>query len=60
MLIINFGYNNIITDPYKLKRLSVSDSGDINELIVKSSGVWMFFKKIIVRDLGYGYYKKEK
>jgi hypothetical protein len=29
---------------YRLKRIGVNDTDDLNELIVKSSGVWSFFK----------------
>jgi peptidoglycan/xylan/chitin deacetylase (PgdA/CDA1 family) len=41
---VDFGFNTIQTDLFKLKRLSVNDTADINELIVKSSGVWSFLK----------------
>lgn len=37
---VDFGYNTIETDIFKLKRLSVNDTDDINELIVRASGVW--------------------
>jgi len=43
-LTVDFGYNNKNTDLYRLKRISVNDTNDINELIVKSSGVWAFLK----------------
>ena len=43
---LDFGYNTINTDLFKLKRLSVNDTDDINELIVKASGVWWFFKTV--------------
>lgn len=41
------GYNTNETDIFKLKRLNVSDTKDINELAVKSSGLWGSIKKII-------------
>ena len=41
---VDFGFNTIRSDIFKLKRLSVNDTADINELIVKASGVWSFFK----------------
>ncbi len=41
---VDFGFNTIKTDLFRLKRLSVNDTSDLNELIVKSSGVWAFFK----------------
>jgi peptidoglycan/xylan/chitin deacetylase (PgdA/CDA1 family) len=43
---VDFGFNNRATDPFRLKRLSVDDTDDINELIVKASGVWTFFKTL--------------
>ncbi len=44
---VDFGFNTMKTDPFRLKRLSMNDTDDINELIVKSSGVWDFFKDLI-------------
>lgn len=41
---VDFGFNSIKTDAFRLKRLSVNDTSNINELIVKASGVWSFFK----------------
>lgn len=41
---VDFGFNSIKTDVFRLKRLSVNDTSNINELIVKASGVWSFFK----------------
>jgi len=41
---VDYGFNSIQTDIYKLKRLSVKDTYNIDELIVKSSGVWGFLK----------------
>ena len=41
---IDFGYNTIKTDIFTLKRFSVNDTEDMNELIVKSSGLWSFFR----------------
>jgi len=43
-LTVDFGFNNIKTDIFRLKRISVNDTEDINELIVKASGVWVFLK----------------
>ena len=34
------GYNNYKTDLFELKRFSTNDTTDINELIVKASGIW--------------------
>ncbi len=43
----NPGYNSLKTDLFKLKRLSVNDSGNLDEIIVKSSGVWWMLKKML-------------
>jgi peptidoglycan/xylan/chitin deacetylase (PgdA/CDA1 family) len=40
------GYNSLGSDIFRLKRLSVNDSGNIDEIVVKSSGVWGIFKKL--------------
>lgn len=37
---VDLGLNKIDSNPYRLKRLSSNDTPDINELIVKSSGLW--------------------
>lgn len=43
---VDFGFNNVNTDIYRLKRLSVNDTENLDELIVKASGVWPFLKTI--------------
>ena len=40
------GYNNNKTELFKLKRLGIQDNSNINEIIVRSSGMWGFLKKI--------------
>lgn len=40
------GLNSVSSDPYRLKRLSSNDTSDLNELIVKSSGLWGVIKKL--------------
>lgn len=44
---VDGGYNNVMSDIFRLKRLSVNDTEDINELIVKTSGLWAFIKRHI-------------
>lgn len=39
------GFNSVSSDPFQLKRLSSNDTADMNELIVKSSGLWYFLRK---------------
>ncbi len=41
---VDYGFNTIESDLFRLKRLSANDTTDLNELIVKTSGVWSFFK----------------
>lgn len=41
---VDFGFNSIKTDVYKLKRISVKDTFNLDELIVKSSGLWGLLK----------------
>lgn len=41
------GYNTTETDLFKLKRLSVNDSDDINEVVVKASGLWTGIKSFL-------------
>lgn len=43
------GFNSLQSDIFKLKRFSVNDTKDLNEFIVKSSGVWGMLKKIITK-----------
>ena len=37
---VDYGFNTIKTDPYRLKRLSVYDTDNIDAVSVKASGVW--------------------
>lgn len=46
---VDYGFNKPETDKFRLKRLSVNDTENLDELIVKSSGVWGLFKSLIVR-----------
>jgi peptidoglycan/xylan/chitin deacetylase (PgdA/CDA1 family) len=52
---VDFGFNTIETDLFRLKRISVNDTNNIDELIVKASGVWAFFKKYFYRNQKYGF-----
>jgi peptidoglycan/xylan/chitin deacetylase (PgdA/CDA1 family) len=45
-LTVDFGFNSKKTDPFRLKRICVNDATDLNELVVKASGAWDFFKTI--------------
>jgi len=52
---VDYGYNTISTDPFKLKRLSVNDSDNLDEVIVKCSGVWMFLMKLVRKKSEFGF-----
>lgn len=53
-LTVDPGFNDVKTSPLKLKRLNVGDSSDINELIVKASGFWAYFRRLILgREYGF-------
>ena len=57
-LTVDFGFNTIHTDIYRLKRLCVNDTENIDELIVKSSGVWDFFKTFNGKKQTFGWTNK--
>jgi len=40
------GYNSLDTDIFRLKRFSVNDSENMDEIVVKTSGLWGLVKKI--------------
>jgi peptidoglycan/xylan/chitin deacetylase (PgdA/CDA1 family) len=42
---VDYGFNSLKTDLFKLKRLSVNDTDNMDELVVRTSGVWDFLKK---------------
>jgi peptidoglycan/xylan/chitin deacetylase (PgdA/CDA1 family) len=48
-LTIDGGYNTPKTNMFRLKRLRMNDNADLNEVIVKASGLWSFFERIIMR-----------
>ena len=55
---VDFGYNTPRTDLFRLKRLSVNDTANFDELAVKASGVWQFFKTKNGRKQGFGWNAK--
>ena len=57
-LTVDHGFNTLKTDLFYLKRLSVNDTADLNELIVKSTGIWSFFKTVNGRFQKYGFTNK--
>ena len=52
---VDYGFNTPQTDIFRLKRLSVNDTKNLDELIVKASGVWSFFKTQNGRRQTFGY-----
>jgi peptidoglycan/xylan/chitin deacetylase (PgdA/CDA1 family) len=55
---VDFGYNNIDTDLFRLKRISVNDTQYLNEFIVKASGFWSYFKTRNGKQQAFGYWLK--
>jgi poly-beta-1,6-N-acetyl-D-glucosamine N-deacetylase len=53
-LTIDGGYNTTRTDMFRLKRVRMYDLADVDELIVKASGLWGFWERIQNRGT-YGY-----
>ena len=51
---VDFGYNDLKSNLYRLKRISLNDSGDVNEIIVRATGLWAFFKEISGKKI-YGF-----
>ncbi|MCK4440605.1 MAG: polysaccharide deacetylase family protein [Sulfurovaceae bacterium] len=48
-LTVDLGFNTINQDNYKIKRICISDLPTIDELYIKSTGIWQFLKQIIKR-----------
>ncbi len=44
---VDFGFNDLHSDLFRLKRISVNDGRTLDELIVKSSGCFAFLKKFL-------------
>ena len=43
------GFNDDTTSLYQVKRFSMNSDADINNLLVRASGLWAFLKQIIIR-----------
>jgi hypothetical protein len=52
---VDFGFNTVNTDRFRLKRLSINDTNDINELIVKASGLWDWVRTILGKNREFGW-----
>ena len=52
---VDYGFNTLNSDLFRLKRLSVNDSDNLDEVIVKSSGLWAGLRKILRLKQTYGY-----
>ena len=57
-LTVDRGFNRRGDDPYRLKRFSVDDSGDIDALSAKVSGVWSLLTAMIGRRRYSGFVKR--
>ncbi len=54
-LTVDPGFNTVKTNRYRLKRLPVNDTDDLNELIVKASGLWELLKRLAGKNREYGW-----
>lgn len=43
-LTLDAGFNDSDTDPFRLRRVALPDDAEVNEVIVKTSGLWSFLK----------------
>jgi poly-beta-1,6-N-acetyl-D-glucosamine N-deacetylase len=56
-LSIDYGFNDINSDIFRLKRIGTRDTDDLSELIVRVSGLWAFFTKRNGKKQHFGYTK---
>jgi poly-beta-1,6-N-acetyl-D-glucosamine N-deacetylase len=54
-LTVDCGFNTVNSDLLRLKRLPVNDTADMNELIVKASGLWEFARMVLGRRREFGW-----
>lgn len=52
---VDHGLNDIHSDPFRLKRLSTNDSQNMDEFIVKVSGLWGFIKSLSGKKRSFGW-----
>jgi len=50
---VDYGFNTVSTNPLKLKRISMNDTDNLDELIVRSSGVYAFLNNLFRRKQKY-------
>lgn len=46
---VDFGFNTLKTDPYRLKRISIDDSDNVDTVAVKASGLWTLLLGLLGR-----------
>ena len=54
-LTVDFGFNTMKTDIFRLKRISIHEAANKNELVVKASGLWGFLATWNGRRQGFGH-----
>ena len=54
---VDYGFNDCNSNIFRLKRISINDTENRNELIVKSSGVWGFIKSRNGKKQTYGFHE---
>lgn len=52
---VDFGFNTLSTDPYRLKRLGIDDADEIDAVCVKASGLWALLRTSMGQERSSGY-----
>lgn len=55
---VDYGYNTLKTDLFRLKRFCANDTEDINELIIKATGAWSYLRAGFGIRQGFGFIDK--
>jgi poly-beta-1,6-N-acetyl-D-glucosamine N-deacetylase len=53
-LTADVGFNSDRTDPFRLRRMCIDDNDDIDELLVKTSGLWAWIRGLL-KQKAFGY-----
>jgi peptidoglycan/xylan/chitin deacetylase (PgdA/CDA1 family) len=53
-LTVDLGFNDRFSDLFRLKRISLGDSDNLDEISVKASGLWMFLKQNFSKSVNHG------
>ncbi|MDA3936604.1 MAG: polysaccharide deacetylase family protein [Actinomycetota bacterium] len=56
---VDLGFNDLGTDPFRLKRICLNDTGGVNETIVKASGLYSWLKNLMIEQ-PYGFVPEDQ